>query len=299
MLKFQYGAKPFAPEGAGMGRVFYVQGFTGSDTNEGIDPSAPFATIAYALTQCVADHNDYILVLDAWQEDMPIVVNVSRVHIIGISDNPGRQFVCLNAAADTAIFQVDAPGDMAEIAGFMLGGGASHGGIETVGGSPFGVHIHDNVFGHPDAGNIPLRAIWTANGLNRWMIRNNWIIGDGGNAAGTITGNGIDLSGGPMQLTQILDNIIMGVDICINLSSFVSGVIARNLLAPNANLAGGGITLAATCLGNLIQGNMCNYGDTAMGNNPYSDGAAAGANHWAGNYGGGGGLANTPWLLPT
>jgi len=284
-----------------VGRVFYVSHSNGVDASgRGHDPSAALATITYALGLCTNNQNDYILVLDAWQEAMPIQVNKSTVHIIGVGSlTPSRPSPCLAPAGDTAIFDMNAAGDLAEIAGFTLGGGASHGAIEATGG-PYGCYIHDCVFGHPNCGGTPLHGIYNtgASNMQNFRFERNVILGNGGGVGGTITGEGIWLQGGPSLHTQILNNIIMGVDICIHLSNGDGVIIADNLLVPNANTAGGGITLEAGCLGTLVANNMANFGDTKMGNNPYTDNAGGGANHWIANKGGDAALANTPWLLP-
>lgn len=280
-----------------LGRVFYVHGFNGNNANSGQDPSAPLQTITYALTLCANDRNDYILVMDAWQEAMPIHIDVSTVHIIGIGSNPGRPFVCLNAALDTAIFDIDPAGDMVEIAGFCLGGGATASAIDVSHGGPFGAYIHHNIFGHPDAGNTPRDGIFLNANMNSGRISNNKFIGDGANCGGTITRNGIQLGGGPFLHSEIIDNIMMGLDICINVVNGDGMVIANNILSPNANTAGGGITLGAGCAGCFVARNSTNFGDTAMAANPYTDGAAAGANHWVDNRNAGV-AAGTPWILP-
>jgi len=283
-----------------VGRVFYVHHANGVDAaNRGHDPSAPLATITYALGLCTDGNNDYILVLDAWQEAMPIVVNKKCVHVIGVGSlTPSRPSPCLAPADDNAVFSISPAADLCEIAGFTLGGGATHGCIEIAGGGPYGCYIHDCVLGHPNCGGTPLYGFWDigANAQN-FRFERLVILGNGGNVGGTITSDGIRLQGGPRLHTQIIDCVIMGVDICLNLGNVDGGIIARNILAPNTDGAGMGITLGAGCLGCVVADNMANCGDTE-GGNPYTDNAAAGANHWMANKGGGGGLANTPYLLP-
>lgn len=44
------------------------------------------------------------------------------------------------------------------------------------------------------------------------------------------------------------------------------------------------LSLSAGTAGSAIYGNQANYGDTAMGNNPYTDSAGAGSNTWGLNY---------------
>ena len=70
----------------GAGNVFWVDGINGNNANSGTRPDQPWLTITYALTQCVNEHNDYIMVLDAWQEPAAVDINVTRVHIIGLAN---------------------------------------------------------------------------------------------------------------------------------------------------------------------------------------------------------------------
>ncbi len=92
---------------ATLGRTFFVDGIGGNNTNSGTDPSDPVLTITYALSLCTADQNDYIIVLDCWQEAMPISVNIAQVHIIGWANfNPIAPYPTLNAAADTACLSI-------------------------------------------------------------------------------------------------------------------------------------------------------------------------------------------------
>jgi len=280
------------------GNVYFVHGFTGLDTNTGTDPANPWQTITHAISQCVADNDDYIIVLDCWQEAMPIVVNVPRVHILGLSSNPGRPFPCLNAALDTAIFEIDPAGDNCEIAGFCLGGGAAHGAIERTGGGTYGVYIHHNIFGSIHSENTPLAGIIGINDFVMSRFSHNKFLGDGGGVGGVITGNGIVFNTGPCTNCEIVDNVFMGLDIAMNIAGAVVGMLIKdNVVAINANTAGGAVTLGAATLGCFVVGNVANFGDTAMAANPYTDNAGAGANTWVDNRGGGV-AAGTPWLLP-
>lgn len=115
------------------GDVYYVDGLAGLDTNPGTR-DLPFQTITYALTQCVADHDDYIIVLDCWQQEpaWPVVVNISRVHIIGLDVKNGK-YPRMTPPGNTAVFQLGAAGYF-ELAGFGLGSGAAHAAIEWAAG---------------------------------------------------------------------------------------------------------------------------------------------------------------------
>jgi hypothetical protein len=133
------------------GKVYYVNGNTGSNSNTGADSSSPFLTITYALSKCVADQDDYIIVLDSWQEAFPIVANKARTHIIGL--DMGCGWPQLSGIADTAIFNITK--NNIEIAGLSLENSSqttAHGLVEL---KTFGMghtNIHDCMFGHLGAG---------------------------------------------------------------------------------------------------------------------------------------------------
>lgn len=299
MDNFQLGAKPFAPEGAGIGRVFYVQAFTGNDANEGIDPAAPFATIAHALTQCVDDHNDYIIVLDAWQEAMPIDIDVTRVHILGLSISPNHPFVMLNATADTAIFTVTALSNNCEIAGFSFGGGATHAAIENVGGTPMGLYIHDCEFGHSFAGDTPQDGIFINVNATNLRVERCTFLGNEAEGGGTITRDGIRFLGGGIPLGGVFrDNVFTGIPgVGINIVAVAANsggfIICGNMFfaeIADAKAAGWAITLNATVKGSLVAHNFASQTGDDTGNNPYRDlttGVLATClNGWVANYAG-------------
>lgn len=282
-----------------LGRVFYVQGFTGLNTNNGIDPGTPFQTIAYALTQCVADRNDYIVVLDAWQEAMPIDINITRVHIIGMGVSPNHPFVMLNAAADTAIFTVTALANNCEIAGFDLGGGATHAAIENPGGTPMGLYIHDCIFGHSFAGNTPQDGIRIDVNATNIRIEDCIFLGNEAEGGGTLTRDSIRwTSGGDPLGGSIKGNIFTGIPgIAINIVAVAANsggfIIVKNKFMAeiaDAKAAGWAITLNATVKGSLVGHNMASQTGDDTGNNPYRDlttGVLATClNGWVANYAG-------------
>lgn len=289
-----------AQQPATLGRTFFVNGITGNNGNSGQDPSLPVLTIAYALSLCTADQNDYIIVLDCWQEAMPIAVNITQVHIIGYSHSPIVPYPILNAAADTAIMQLTAAtANLCEIAGISFGGGNAHGAIEFTN-TPMGVNIHNCVFGHFFSGQTPLHGIFLdANNTTAISIQNCFFYGSGNTVGGTITADGINWDGtGVSRGGIIYNNWFLGcpgiaIDIVDNL---IGGIIQNNSIALDADTAGAGITMGATATGNLIAGNLAVFGEAAA-QNPYLDNAGANANHWAANMGPGASLAATPFLL--
>lgn len=273
---------------AALGNVFYVDGVNGNNLWDGLTPNTPWATITYALTQCVADHDDYIIVTEHWQE--VVAINITRVHIIGIPSNPNHSFVQMNAVADTAIFTVTALSNNCEIAGFSFGGGNNHAGIENAGGTPMGLYIHDCQFGHFFAGDTPQDGIRID--LNATNIRIERCSFYGNLACGTLTRDGIRwTSGGDPLNGTIIDNQFLacpGVGInFLAVAANTGGIsIKDNIFACGADVQGSGITLTANCAGFLVVGNKALYGDVtaAMVNNPYLDAAAAFNNHWMANH---------------
>lgn len=277
----------------GNGRVYFVDGLTGNNANVGTRPSLPWLTIAYALTQCTNGRNDYIIVLDHWQEAMPIAINRTRVHILGLSSNPSNPYVRLNAAGNnTAIFTVSALSHDCEIAGFSFGAGAAHAAIEDLATAPRGLYIHDCQFGHDWAcgGNTPRDGINIAvNAIAIRIVRNKFL---GTVACGETTRDGIHWDGGAADPFNgnIDDNEFLGLPtVGINIIAVLPGgaiTIRDNIFACGADVAGCAITLGATCWGFLVVGNKALYGDVtaAMINNPYLDSAVAFNNHWMANY---------------
>jgi len=264
-----------------VGRVFFVQAFTGDNGNKGT-ADEPFATITYALSQCSDDRNDYIIVLDAWQEAMPIAINKTRVHIIGLGTTPNHPYVMLNASADTAIFTVTAASNNCEIAGFSFGGGATHAAIENVGGTPMGLYIHDCVFGHSFAGNTPQDGIRV--GLNATNIRveDCLFLGNEAEGGGTLTRDGIrfagagDPLGGAFKGNTFLGIPGVGLNI-VSVAANSGGFIIENnkffAEIADAKAAGWAITLqgAAIVKGCFVCGNVASQTGDVTGNNPYRD----------------------------
>jgi len=279
----------------GAGRVFYVDGLAGNNGNIGTDPNQPWLTITYALTQCVADRNDYIIVLDHWQE--VVAINVTRVHIIGLSNylrpNSNHSFVQMNALADTAIFTVTALANNCEIAGFSFGGGATHAAIENIAGTPMGLHIHDCVFGHSFAGGTPQDGIRI--GLNATNIRIEDCVFLGiPDGKGTLTRDGIHWAGAGDPLNGNLERNqfkgLPGIGINLNFPAVTGGFTIKDNVFAVPDLANGeAITLQAGVAGCLVTGNKAMAGgDNAMATVSFRDlstGPPVGSeNHWGQNF---------------
>jgi len=275
-----------------VGNIFFVHGLAGNNANSGLVPAAPFLTITHALTQCVADHDDYIIVLDHWQE--VVAINVTRVHIIGVTKNATQAFVQMNAAADTAIFTVTALSNHCEIAGFSFGGGATHAAIENQGGTPMQLHIHDCLFGHFFAGQTPQDGIDIELNATNIRIERCTFYGNGAGTTGTITRDGIRFVGGGDTLGGCIRDCrflnIPGVGINVT-TRFDNGFIEDNRFQVPDGAIGEAITFAAAAAGNcLVDGNRAAAGgDAVLTNNPFRDlsGApAASGNDWGQNFSG-------------
>lgn len=272
-----------------IGKVYYVDGVNGDNGNSGITPNTPWLTITHALTQCVNDRGDYIIVLEHWRE--VVAINRTRVHIIGATRNPNHSFVQMNAVADTAIFTVSALSNHCEIAGFSFGGGANHAGIENAGGTPMGLYIHDCQFGHVFAGDTPQDGIRVE--LNATNIRIEKCSFYGAPAGkGTLTRDGIRFQGGGDPLNgairdcQFLGLPGVGIDF-VTVAADTGGItIQDNVFACDADTQGAAITLGANCAGFLCVGNKAMWGASTavLAQNPYLDSAIAGRNHWVGNW---------------
>lgn len=259
------------------GKVFFVDAAAGLDTNVGDVPTAPLQTFVAALAKCVSGRGDYIFVLNAGADAMPIILDKTRVHVIGLSGKPQS----LVAAADTAVFQVSSNSNDCEIANFRIRSGATHAGIENIGGTPMGLYIHDCWFGHSlDAGAM-LHGIWIRSNATALQIKKCRFFGTN---AGRITGDGIRFDGMGDSLQGVIEdclfNEIPGVGIRGN--QMIGFEILLNRFGYPVDNAGAAITLAANCHRNVIVGNNANVGKAVAGAViAYVDGAAD--NHWSGN----------------
>lgn len=272
------------PKVLGAGNVYWVDGIGGDDSQEGLTPDKPLLKIDTALGLCINDNNDYIFALDCYQQDtFPIVVDKTRVHIIGLA-NPYGQYPVMLPTGDTPIFTIGASGIYSEISGFNLSGGATHGCIELTG--AVGVWLHQLMFGGANAGGTPQDGILLVTGstTSEALIEHNFFLGSG-NASGKISRDGIQaLSTNPMTHTVIRNNVFQGCPgIGVNLGGNAqSAMILDNKFALDANTAGAAITLGAATVGCFIDGNRANFGKTAMGLKPYVDGSVL--NTWGINY---------------
>ena len=276
----------------GIGEKFFVNG--GADgITAGVNAAGrgskdrPFLTIAYALTQCVANRNDYIFCWNTYNQDTaPIVVTVPYVHIIGLN-KPGIGTLILTdaLAGDNPMFQCPVVGggtSGVEIAGFCIGGGATHGCIEIS--AAYDWWIHHCTFGHewaqaPQDG-IRIVALSHCQAL---LIEDNIFLGASG-PKGTITQYGIvapaataHVYQGVIRRNKILRCTTGGIAL---LNDCREVIVDENKISCASDAVAMAIDLGVTTSGCQISHNEAQHGDAVMAQNPYRDQAVADANDW-------------------
>lgn len=281
--------------GGVIGDVYFVSFTNGLDTYPGT-PALPFRTIRHALDQCVANHNDYIFVIDgpnALPEVFPIAINVVGVHLIGLT-TPAEK-VRLQPYADTAALTIaaTAPGGYeTEVAGFDLSGGATHGCIEVS--NAFNVWIHDCIFGSILAGGTPQDGI-RGNHLNfAWSrIERCTFFGNNGGGQGLLTRYGI-VNSIPEGIklwygTEIRDceflNCLIGIYLKVQ-----SMIIRGNAFLCSGEAGGEAITLIADSSDNLIADNKASDSKVDPAAVPWVDPGVL--NAWTGN------MSSTTFTVP-
>ncbi len=273
-----------------MGDTYYVDtyGSATDDSNAGTDPNYPMTTVNAAMGRCTTDHNDYVIILDAWTSDTePITVNKTRVHFVGINPSPAPMYVVMTPGTDESVFKMGSASNHCEIAGINLGGGANHGGIELNSGATaaYGLWIHDCVFGHEfPGGATPKYGIFNVQpaGPTHCVIEDNHFYGTTSVAWGKIDDSGMLLYGA--KGTIIRRNTFLGLPAFgISLSTTSGAIIQDNRISLDTDQTGGAITLAA-CTGCWVDGNPSHFGDTdAMGKSPFADDSSDG-NNWGSNW---------------
>ena len=93
------------------GSIFFVDSVTGSDTNDGKDPTQALATIDAAVNKCTADKGDYVVVMPNHAEslvsDSGVDIDVAGVTVIGLGSGENRPTLTFTTAA-TADFKLAA-----------------------------------------------------------------------------------------------------------------------------------------------------------------------------------------------
>ena len=277
----------------GTGNVYWVDSIRGVVGNSGIRPDLAVPSITEALTLCAIENNDYIMVIEDWQEAATVTVNITRVHIIGLSNylrlNSNHSFVALNATGDFPIFTITNLSQNCEIAGFNMGGGATSAGIENITTATMGAHIHDCTFGHIFSGDTPQDGIRIEMNATNIRIEHCTFLGTP-TGKGTLTRDGIRWQAGNVLNGTVINNQFIGIPaVCFNGLNMGGdgGVTIQDNIFECIDAQGAAITLGVTVFGCLVVGNKAIYGPNtaAMVNNPYLDQTvAAPFNAWAGNY---------------
>lgn len=261
------------------GQIFYVDSTHGNAANDGLSPDSALVTIAAALVKCVNDHDDYIIVMDCYQQEtFPIEVNKSRVHILGVS-HWGGMFAQMVPPTDTAIFTINTKGYV-EIAYFNLGAvnaQAVHAPIEFISAISEGrTWIHDCWFGHSWAVHDGIRVL-AGTEAPECLIEHC--------VFGKLTSrDGIRIEGQSTR-TIIRENIFrlvagIGIDV-VAINTDLGAIIGNKFSLPAGAGAGAAITIAAGAVGCLCDDNHAMEAGAATTANPYSD---AGACDWGMNY---------------
>lgn len=273
-----YGNDQARAMGPGAGNVYYVNGYTGSNANDGLSPATAKLTITAGIGLCTdaAGQNDYVFVLrypsaGAAGETWPIAVNVESIHIIGAGLFNASCACWVAPTGNTAAFVISKHG--VEIAGFDLAGGAAHGCIENSG-TAWRAHIHHNDFALQRTTQDGIRIGVGSVDCPHWLIEDN-VFGEG---IDNIARDGIRVEHNSTR--SIIRNNLFRVDtgssqVGIHLQGLCTGYIAilDNTFLVADSIAGEAITTSATAVG-IATGNVACNGKGALGNIPWVDGGA-------------------------
>lgn len=263
--------------GACEGDVIYLDGTSGSDAADGRLASTPVLTMTAALALCTHGYNDTIVVLrypsaGADGEAWPIVVNKGNVHIIG---NPfeASHLKIFNPTGDNAAFEITV--NSVEIAGIEIGGGTTHGCIETSG-AIWRLNVHHCDIGWIYPAQDGIRFPGTDDVPHAWIHDNRFndkLTRDGirvehnstrsifeRNVFRLVGGIGIHLQGLCTDIYGIFDNRFRVAD----------SATGEAITFTNAN--------SEMC---MVDGNRTMEGQVQMTLVPYRD---LGSNHWGLNY---------------
>jgi hypothetical protein len=293
LATFQGGVQGAVPA-LGNGKTFWVDTTswgTGSDSaTRGRNPNYPLATIEYAMTLCTANNNDYIIVLNGWDNDTTTIsLDKQAVHIIGVNGfNHRAPFVWLKIAGTGALPVFTLQGSNSancEIAGFTLSADASHPCITTAAGGASTqlvyAHIHHCSFGASiDAANVCQDGILQGadSGLDAVLVED-CTFGD------EITRDGIRFT---TFYQGLIRNCLFSNCGSIAIDAITGGaatgmpdVISNKFRAVHDKSEGWAITTVA-CGGGLITDNQATADFATGGNNPYLD--HADLNQWGVNW---------------
>lgn len=259
------------------GDIFYVNGSTGANTNDGLTPLTAVLTITYAISLCAAGNDDYIFVLSypgaAAGETFPLAMATSKVHLIGTPTQASPSPSIVSAAGHAILVTAS----NCEISGFNIGAtDGSSAGIATTG-TIWKTHIHDNEIGWIQACQDGV-LMTGATDVPHTLVENNKF----GNA---ITRDGIRIEHNSTRsvFKGNLFSDVAGAGINVT-NELALAAILNNVFRIDDAAAGEAILLAATAVGqSVIDGNHAAEGAVALAFNPYRD---LGTNDWGLNYSG-------------
>ena len=187
------------------GSVFFVDSVTGSNNNSGLDSDHPVATISYANDLCTANKGDIIFCMPNHAETLSaaggITLDTAGVSVIGLGRGTDRPEITLGTteAADVLIsganvtlenmyfdltaidaleMAIDINATDAKVIGceFLMadGTGQAEEAI-NVAAAAHNAQIIGNKFVAPDAGGVA--AIHMVGGVNKYVVKDNWIDG--------------------------------------------------------------------------------------------------------------------------
>lgn len=191
--------------------------------------SSVYTDIQSAVSACVADRNDYVIVMpDSDDYDLTTTVTVSTksTHVIcpaglgtsGIGMNAAR----VDCTADVPAFTIT--GDCIEIAGFFIKGYSNGGSCILLSGTRWHANIHDNFVGIKSTSAGVGYGIYGAGACSHMSIHRNYITQYG---PGAMTG---------------ADNVISGA------IAFTSASCTRNVITDNIITTGANTTMAVGIL---------------------------------------------------
>lgn len=260
------------------GNVFYVDSghLMTSDANDGTDPNAPLRTITQAIANCTTNQDDFILVhsfsnaLETW----PLAIAKHKIHLLSSHYLLGGLGRIITPPADTAGIYI--VGDKVEVAGFEIGGGATHGCIEfATGAQTWGAHIHHNYFAWSTAAQDGIRMTGAVDKV-QFLIHDNRF-------NDKITRDGIRIEQNSTR-TEIWNNEFRFVGgVGINLVTLCTDIYAihDNIFRVDGAVQGDAIACNVNSLGCMFYGNQAMHLGAAPAQNPYID---LGANHWGVNW---------------
>jgi hypothetical protein len=87
------------------GTYYFVDSVTGANTNDGLSPATPFATLVYALTQTVASKGDVVILMPTHAETIATAGGVTMskigVSVIGLGQGAFRPTFSFSAVGST------------------------------------------------------------------------------------------------------------------------------------------------------------------------------------------------------